>query len=126
MKKCIKRRSLITLNIVIGIVVIALYIINKFYLNRVLNILFFRFYFNDMLGGILIVTYSNVILQFSNYKDALMKLHNILIFTLVVGLFWEYFTPLYYRVSVSDPLDVVAYMLGGVIYYLIIRTNKNR
>ena len=36
-------------------------------------------------------------------------------------MFWEYVTPLYRKKSVSDWLDVFAYVLGGITYWFIVR-----
>jgi hypothetical protein len=52
-------------------------------------------------------------------------LERIIPFTLLVGLFWEYVTPLYRISKVSDPFDLIAYVAGSVTYFLIInRFNK--
>ena len=119
--------SVIVLNILIGIASFLLYLINKYYLRMVFYYPFFRFYFNDVLAGIVILAYSNIVISLSNVKFNLYSLKNIIVFNLVIGLFWEYVTPLYYSKSTGDPLDVVAYVVGGIVYYLIIKiSNKYR
>ena len=119
--------NVIVLNILIGIASFLLYLINKHYLRMVFYYPFFRFYFNDVLAGIVILAYSNIVISLSNVKFNLYSLKNIIVFNLVIGLFWEYVTPLYYSKSTGDPLDVVAYVVGGIVYYLIIKiSNKYR
>lgn len=111
--------NVILLNVIIGLSSFLIYLLNKYYLRMVLYYPFFRFYFNDVLAGIVILAYSNIIISFSNVKFDLYKLKNIIVFNLFIGLFWEYITPLYYSKSTADPLDVVSYILGGLVYYLI-------
>jgi hypothetical protein len=42
---------------------------------------------------------------------------------LSAGLFWEYITPLY-RNSTGDPLDLVAYVFGALLYCLSIHSKS--
>ena len=35
------------------------------------------------------------------------------------GTIWEYVTPLFRKNTVSDIGDIVAYMIGGIVYWLI-------
>ncbi|MBU9720884.1 MULTISPECIES: hypothetical protein [Bacillaceae] len=73
----------------------------------------------------MIVAITNIcILMGKQYKLYLYNLKRILLFTLIVGVFWEYITPLYYSSSVSDPWDVVAYMFGGVLYWIASTVKK--
>lgn len=75
-------------------------------------------YFNDGIGGITFIALSNIFL--SNVDKALYKLWQISIFLFGCGIFWEYITPLYRKDTVSDPRDIIAYMIGGLIYWVII------
>lgn len=113
--------NVILLNIIVGLTSLLLYLLNKYYLRIVLYYPFFRFYFNDVLAGIVILAYSNIVISLSKVKFNLVSFKNIVIFNLLIGLFWEYVTPLYYSKSTGDPLDVVAYVLGGIVYYFIIK-----
>lgn len=42
-------------------------------------------------------------------------------FLLLCGLFWEYVSPLLVSGSVSDPLDLVAYLAGGLAVLPLLR-----
>lgn len=42
-------------------------------------------------------------------------------FLLLCGLFWEYVSPLLVSGSVSDPLDLLAYLAGGLVVLPLLR-----
>ena len=108
-----------------GFGALILYILNKFYLRDLLNWSFGKYYLNDVLAGILIVGIVNILSIYGNQRRLLLiKLPRILIFTFLCGMFWEYVTPLYIHYSVSDPIDVVAYMFGGFCYWIMVRLNR--
>ena len=86
-------------------------------------------HFNDVLAGLLLMSYSNFLL--SIHEKAITKLHQIILYCLLVGLFWEYVIPLIKTNSVSDPIDILCYIIGGMIYWCFYRltvrtTEKNR
>ena len=64
-------------------------------------------YFNDVLAGI---TLNAMMSSTTKYTPRWG-----LCLTLVAGIFWEYITPLFNSRSVSDPLDIVAYLTGFLI-----------
>ncbi len=109
---------------VIG-VTLMLYIFNRFVLKPILGSSVFsylmKFYFNDYLGGILIVAYSNFVLSLSIYSYRITSLTACVASTLLCGLFWEYIFPMIYPRGTTDIFDAVAYVLGGLSYSLIIR-----
>lgn len=41
------------------------------------------------------------------------------------GVFWEYVTPIFRQNTVSDVWDILAYMAGGFMYWLIDRREQN-
>ncbi|ADU31051.1 hypothetical protein [Evansella cellulosilytica] len=67
----------------------------------------------------MIVAIANTIILIGKqnhlYINSFLKVSS---FTFVVGIFWEYVTPMYLSNSVTDPWDIVAYMFGGCIYWL--------
>lgn len=110
---------------VIG-VTLMLYIFNRFALKPNLGSSVFsylmKYYFNDYLGGILIVAYSNFVLSLSIYSYRITSLKACAGITLLCGLFWEYIFPMIYPRGTADPFDVIAYILGGFSYYLIVQS----
>lgn len=84
-----------------------------------------RSYYNDILGGCLILAVTNVLLALAGFRP-LAKLLPCMGLCLACGLFWEYITPLYLPSSVSDIRDVAAYLCGGAIWWLICLSMKKR
>lgn len=71
-------------------------------------------------------TYEKIIRNLvSFYNKKLIKLWEIELLMLFCGLFWEYLTPLFRKNTVSDIFDVLAYMVGGLIYWMFARKERN-
>jgi len=79
-------------------------------------------YFNDIIGGMTFTAYTNIILSFRNIT--ISKLWQIELLMLFCGIFWEFITPFYRVDTISDIWDIFAYMLGGLLYWIVIRKNK--
>jgi hypothetical protein len=95
-----------------------LYFWNQARFKGCLDWVFVKSYMNDCLAGITLVSYANL-LCLGAKRAAFCLTSPLLIgcFMLTVGLFWEFVTPLYHPDSVCDPLDLVAYVGGGMIYW---------
>lgn len=71
---------------------------------------FMQCYFNDILAGIILNA-----MMFSKTK------YNTrwgLCLTLTAGIFWEYIVPIFNSKSISDPLDIIAYLTGFIIFII--------
>ncbi|MGF0110704.1 MULTISPECIES: hypothetical protein [unclassified Clostridium] len=84
---------------------------------------FMTSYFNDITGGMTFTAYTNLVLSFRNIK--MHKLWQIELLMFSCGVFWEFITPLYRFDTVSDIWDVFAYMLGGILYWVIVKNWKD-
>lgn len=84
---------------------------------------FFICYFNDVLAPIWILSYSNILL--SENKKEMVKISVILSFTFCCGLIWEFFAPLIKKTSVTDIIDLFAYLFGGLIFWFIQKLHLN-
>jgi len=109
------------INIAIFFASISLYILNQLILKH-LNIIyltnFFNFYFNDVLAQILMLSYSNFLM--GKINKPILKLRYIILVVLACGIIWEFVAPLYKSRSTLDLFDFLAYLAGGLIYYIII------
>lgn len=111
--------------LIIGITII-LYTINQIIKSKIpINAIrwFMSCYFNDTIGGMTFSAYYNTVLAFRGKQ--MSKLWQIELLLFFAGLFWEYVTPIFRANTVSDICDVLAYMIGGVLYWLIIRKGQN-
>jgi hypothetical protein len=113
-------RNIYGVNGALILLIVPLYLLNRLLLKDELSWSFLSSHFNDVLAGLLLLpSYNLLALLCRQYNLLLLRFMHILTFTLVVGLFWEYVTPLYRSGSISDPLDVLAYLSGGLLYSLI-------
>lgn len=109
------------INATILIVTFIVYLINQKIL-KLTNYTFFKCYFNDLLAPIILLSFSNFLL---NLYNRTIRGKNIYIFISICGIFWEVITPLFKKNSVSDILDFVMYILGASIYMILLRGWKN-
>ena len=109
-------------NIKLGLIVFIIYVFNRFILKS-LDLLFISYFlknhFNDFLGGILFCCYVNALL-FYNKKKLITNFFLLFSFMLIVSIIWEYIFPLFLKYSTSDMLDIIAYMCGTFLYYLLL------
>ncbi len=82
-------------------------------------------YFNDTFGCVCFLLLISLALTFCVRRRLGFNLIHVELLTLLCGLFWEYVTPLYRPATVSDPFDLVAYLLGGIIFWFVCRGRKN-
>ena len=84
---------------------------------------FLRCYFNDIAGSVTFMSLVNIVLLFLGFRGITRLLHTEMLM-LGAGLFWEYGAPLLRSDTVSDPVDILAYMLGGYIYWFILQKKQ--
>lgn len=113
-------------NVKLIIITLGMYIINQIIKSKIPieDIKWFMTcYFNDMIGGITFCAYCSIVLKMGHRQ--LKKLWHIEMLMFCCGIFWEYITPLYRKNTISDIFDIVAYMIGGVIYWYIFQKYLN-
>lgn len=121
-KKLGRSVEICPLNLVLFFVIFFLYHFNDYFLKQHTHgavQYLCKNHLNDFMGGILFVAYTNLILLTRN--QLMYRLWHIVLFCLCVGLFWEFVTPLFHRESVADWIDVCCYVLGGIVYWLMLR-----
>ena len=108
-------------SVVLMLICSFLYAINQIILKKITKgyiHLFMVSYFNDLVAGLLIIDIWNIVMILVGYKRT-NRLFQIAIINLLIGLFWEYSPNLFRKEAVSDVLDIVAYEIGGVIYWIV-------
>ncbi len=107
-------------NFYIFISCVCLYVINTLFFSNLANPklnCFFNCFFNDLLAPILLFSYINLVLSFYNKK--LYSLKYLFLITIACSFVWEYLILFFKPTSVSDPIDVLFYFLGTMIYWII-------
>lgn len=77
-----------------------------------------RCYLSDFICGIVFCSYFNLVLIKNGYRT-ITKYYQLFIVIFFSGILWEYFFPIFISYSISDKYDLLAYILGGTVYYLI-------
>ena len=94
----------------------VLYVVNVL-LIRPGGSVFFVSYFNDVCCGVWFVSYSNIWL--GRIGRRITKLKWIFPYIMACGCGWEYLGPIINSAQVSDMLDIVAYLIGALVYWLL-------
>ena len=106
-------------------VIAVLYLLNnrflKYNTSGIVNV-FFKCYFNDLMAPCFLLAYTNIFLGAKGKR--LKKIEHIIPFCLCAGLIWEFFTPLVKSSSVTDFFDIVSYLTGGTVYFIINRIKE--
>ena len=79
-------------------------------------------YLNDVLAGVLILSYTNLLLHL--VKRVMSKLLTIFAFILCCSCVWEFVAPYFKGGAVFDWFDFVAYQLGGLLYWGVFRVYR--
>ena len=107
-------------NVTIILITLLLYFFNQMMKSNYSNVYIYWFmncYFNDMIGGMTFMSYVNI--WFEIYKRPTKSLLVIEVILFICGLYWEIITPMYRADTVGDCWDIVAYMAGGILYWVI-------
>ena len=103
-------------------VIILIYCLNKCVLiknSRGISGYFLRCYLDDLMAPIFILALSSMILRWAGYE--LQNFWIILLIGVFAGVVWEYVIPFIKKSSVTDPYDLLCYIIGTIVYYGIKR-----
>ena len=95
-----------------------LYWTNVLYIRPCGNV-FFVSYFNDLCCGVWFLAYSNIWLALIGRRIG--RLGWVLIYMCVWGCIWEFLGPIINRKSICDGMDVIVYLIGAILYWLLDR-----
>ena len=105
---------------------LLIWLANELLIKNMTNHFFIHNYLNDVLAMGILLPFSNLLLSLYTNKDVrLKKIFPITLFTIVVGLYWEYISPLYTN-NTCDLFDIMAYLLGAYLYYYFVIFHLNR
>lgn len=116
-------------NFLIFITCVALYCLNILIFSSItyynLNI-FFSSYLNDILAPLLLFSYINLLLSLIDKK--LYSLKYLIPIILICSFVWEYLALFFKPKSVFDLLDILFYVIGTLIYWIVYKylTSRSR
>ena len=95
---------------------------NRFILKESLGWSFLRSYLSDVLAGPVILAYTNLLfVAVGKPEHGLRSFPGTLVFMFLVGMFWEFATPLFRKSAVTDWADILAYLIGGIAYWTMMQ-----
>lgn len=77
---------------------------------------FFGGHFNDVVAGFAFLAYTNILFDVVRPSRRLTRPWVVALYALLCGLFWEVVAPALFRPSVSDPWDLLCYVVGALLY----------
>lgn len=107
-------------NILIFIICVLLYMMNTLTFSKINNFIlhyFFTGYFNDLIAPLLLFSYINLLLSFIDKN--VYSLKYLIIIIISCSFFWEYLVLFFKPTGISDPVDVLFYIMGTLIYWII-------
>jgi len=107
-------------NILIFILCVLLYLLNTHIFSHINNYeihYFFTSYFDDLMAPLLLFSYINLLLSLRN--EEIYSLKYLIIIIIVCSFVWEYLVIFVKPTSIQDPIDVLCYVLGTLIYWII-------
>lgn len=127
MKKLVESIRKRPINLILIIFVISAYLFNNLFVKEHssgLLRLFFVGYFNDLICPLFFFSYANMLLITVNKEISLLWVTCLI--SLCTSCVWEFVAPLMKPSSTTDPLDIVCYVIGGIMYWTILHYIKNR
>ena len=121
-EKIIRSSKKRPVNLILMVVVCMLYSVNNYWFKKsTVDVVqyFFVCYFNDLLCPLFFMAYSNFLLLMEGKELKTLWETGRLCFA--AGIVWEYFAPVLKPEAVSDPIDLGCYLVGGCLYWGILR-----
>jgi hypothetical protein len=100
-------------NLINMLILISLYALNELYLKSLHSI--FRNHFNDLLAIPLLLSYSSILIKRKLTYPFIISM------TIICSFVWEFITPILKTNSTGDWMDVVAYVVGSLLWIIIMR-----
>jgi len=114
------RKDYRIINLSIFITCIILYGFNTIIFSSINNYnlhYFFSSYFNDLLAPLLLFSYINLILSLIDKK--MYSLKYLFLIIILSSFVWEFIAPIFKPNSISDPIDILFYFIGTMVYWII-------
>ena len=100
------------------LILVSLYTLNEIYLKSLHPI--FRNHFNDLLAMPLLLSYSSILIKKKLTYPFIISM------TIICSFVWEFVTPIFKNNSTGDWMDVVAYVVGSLLWVIERRKYANQ
>lgn len=120
----IKKRPI---NGILIVIIAILYVTNNLYFKKNTNNnlrIFFNGYFNDLICPIAFMSYTNIILLTKNIE--IIDIKYIVPIFIIAGIIWEFVAPYFKSNSITDIYDILSYIIGGILYSLILNIHMRK
>jgi hypothetical protein len=126
----IQKEDHVVLHFVLGLISFLFYLANRFVFKPLLingsgmisEII--RYHVNDYLGSFLMCSYINIVMYYFNGRLIRVNLLHYVLIGIMCSIFWEVLAPFVLKYSTPDILDCIAYILGTISYYCLIKINR--
>ena len=95
------------------LILVSLYALNELFLKSLHPI--FRNHFNDLLAMPLLLSYSSILIKKKLTYPFIISM------TIICSFVWEFVTPIFKTNSTGDWFDVVAYVIGSLLWIILRR-----
>ena len=121
-------KSFLYANLQLMVLSLAIYIINSKFKNSI-EIKWIRnlcnSYINDFVGAVFYIAVINHVCYYFLKGIIITRIVYIELILLLCGIVWEYITPLFREGTVSDIIDIIVYLVAGMVYWFIaVKNNK--
>lgn len=120
---CAWRMKKIKVHICLGLISLAAYTANRFWLKPLLTdstdlfAIIMKNHFNDFCGSFLFCSYFIILINLTKADITFTSLKDHLILGIICAVFWEMLSPVFIKKSVPDIVDGIAYIAGSIVYF---------
>ncbi len=103
------------------ILFLIIYILNKTCITNLVEgtaWIFCKYYLDDLICLLIVLPYIEILLIIINQE--INSFLGIFIVSIICAIIWELIIPSVKPDSISDPIDFLCYIIGGIIYWIIL------
>lgn len=103
---------------------LVLFIVNELLLHEY-EFLLVNSYLNDIIAPIIILTITQFVLSIYKKRLFTLSIGQLIVFFLYISFVFEWLLPSYSLMYTSDVYDLLAYLIGVLIFYIFINSKLN-
>ena len=106
---------------------LIIYVFNRAWLTDIVDgylWIFCKYHLNDLICLLVVLPYIEILLIIINHE--ITSFSGIFLLSFVCAVIWELLIPLVKQDSISDPIDFLCYLIGGITYWMLLKLEINR